>query len=555
MKIRKALVSLLMISTISVSSIVFAQDAETLSRQAIEAYTRKEYDKSAELFISAIKQGGKNTDNYYNCACSLALAGRKDEAFSYLTECLKLGYANVEHLKSDSDLDSLHADGRWQTVVDKCAANSKVQKMTWDNPALNTPFRENLSEEEKIAGLSKFWSEVRYNFANFDLVANLNWDALYLAYLTKIRQTKSTAEYYRLLMEMCAQLKDGHTNVLPPQELVDEIAARPLIRSRLIEGRVILTKVFDEALQKDGILPGLEVLEVNGVPVKQYSEQRVMPFQSASTKQDLETRGYEYALFAGPVKEALELTLQTSDGKSFKKIVPRLTAADRTKAMKNVPQVAPMEFKVLPGNVGYVALNTFENDTVVKQFEAAYAEIEKTEALIIDVRNNGGGTSGFGYSILAYLTDKPFKTSQWKTRNYRPSFRAWGRPEGWYSEPVSESPAKGSKLYAKPVVVLTSPRTFSAAEDFTVAFDVMQRGKLIGEATGGSTGQPLFFNLPGGGSARVCTKRDTYPDGKEFVGVGIQPHLAVQPTVKDFRAGRDTVLEAALDELKKMRNR
>jgi hypothetical protein len=61
------------------------------------------------------------------------------------------------------------------------------------------------------------------------------------------------------------------------------------------------------------------------------------------------------------------------------------------------------------------------------------------------------------------------------------------------------------------VLVLTSARTYSAAEDFVVAFDAMQRGRIVGEATGGSTGQPLLFDLPGGGKARICTKRDSYP--------------------------------------------
>ena len=105
-------------------------------------------------------------------------------------------------------------------------------------------------------------------------------------------------------------------------------------------------------------------------------------------------------------------------------------------------------------------------------------------------------------------------------------------------------------LYTGPVVVLTSPRTFSAAEDFMVAYSAMKRGLIIGEPTGGSTGQPLYFTLPGGGGAVVCTKRDKFPDGREFVGRGIQPDKLVRPTIEDFRAGRDTVLEAALKELK-----
>ena len=110
-------------------------------------------------------------------------------------------------------------------------------------------------------------------------------------------------------------------------------------------------------------------------------------------------------------------------------------------------------------------------------------------------------------------------------------------------------PPHGPHPYTKPVVVLTSAQTFSAAEDFAVAFDDMKRGKMIGEPTGGSTGQPLMFSLPGGGSARVCTKHDRYPDGKEFVGVGVLPDILVHHTIADFRVGRDTVLEDALQFL------
>jgi C-terminal processing protease CtpA/Prc len=49
--------------------------------------------------------------------------------------------------------------------------------------------------------------------------------------------------------------------------------------------------------------------------------------------------------------------------------------------------------------------------------------------------------------------------------------------------------------------------------------------------------------------ARVCTKRDMYPDGTEWNGKGIQPAILVKPTVADVQAGRDTVLDAALAHL------
>ncbi len=83
-----------------------------------------------------------------------------------------------------------------------------------------------------------------------------------------------------------------------------------------------------------------------------------------------------------------------------------------------------------------------------------------------------------------------------------------------------------------------------------VAYSQMKRGLIIGEPTAGSTGQPLHFSLPGGGAARVTTMRLRFRDGREFIGKGVQPDKAVFTTVADFRAGRDTVLEAARAELK-----
>ena len=62
----------------------------------------------------------------------------------------------------------------------------------------------------------------------------------------------------------------------------------------------------------------------------------------------------------------------------------------------------------------------------------------------------------------------------------------------------------------------------------------------------GSTGQPLMFHLPGGGMARICAKRDNWPDGSPLVGVGVAPDLEVAPRVSDIKAGRDPVVEAAL---------
>ena len=55
-----------------------------------------------------------------------------------------------------------------------------------------------------------------------------------------------------------------------------------------------------------------------------------------------------------------------------------------------------------------------------------------------------------------------------------------------------------------------------------------------------------MFDLPGGGSARICTKQDTYPDGREFVGYGVKPDVEVKPTWQDYLQKKDVDLEQRL---------
>lgn len=522
--------------------------SQEFREKAWAAYQQKDYNTSAQFYLAAIRAGDQDLNTFYNGACALSLAGKKDEAFDLLEQLLKKGWADARQLAGDADFRNLYEDPRWQSLAGRVAVIEGRQRQFWNGAVFRTPFQPALSEDEKVAGLSKFWSEARFNFANFDLVPALDWDRTYFEFLPRVRQTKSTLEYYQVLMEFCAMLRDAHTNIYLPQELRAELRSRPLLNTRLIENKVLVHRVFDDALRSAGIVPGLEILEISGIPVQEYAEKRIGPFIGSSTKQGRNVDLFDAHLLDGSAKENVEMTFRDAAGKTFSKSVPRVIPKDRA---AKLPPTPATEFRVLPGNIGYIALNTFDNEIVVTEFQKAFSEIEKTEALIIDIRENGGGNSGNGWQILTWLTDKPFKTSAWRTRLYRPSFRAWGTPDAWYDGGSGQQQPKGDKLYLRPVVVLLSPRTFSAAEDFAVAFDVMKRGAMIGEPTGGSTGQPLMFQLPGGGMARVCTKRDTYPDGREFVGVGVQPQLSVAPTVADFRAGRDTVLESAITFLKK----
>jgi C-terminal processing protease CtpA/Prc len=90
----------------------------------------------------------------------------------------------------------------------------------------------------------------------------------------------------------------------------------------------------------------------------------------------------------------------------------------------------------------------------------------------------------------------------------------------------------------------------SACEDFVEPLKDSGRATLVGETTQGSSGVPFFSDFHNGMSLKIAVKRYYFPDGAEFVGVGIKPDVEVHTTIEDLKNGRDPVLEKALERIR-----
>jgi len=544
--------------TVCLSACAPAEQDVRITTEAIESQATARYESGAHAEAGTLYKDIANREDApkwerrsaaYNAACSYALAeGQSDIALDMLEQAVALGFIDIYSLEQDTDLESLRDTPRWAVIKETVAQASAVENRRWGTVSVRPAYEENLSVEDKLAGLSLIWSEAKYNFANFDLVPELDWDAEYRAMIPRVMASEDTYEYYRLLKAFVAKLEDGHANVYFPNvwEFNNGRSNVPAVNYQWIEERLILDYVAGEEFEAAGVTRGDEIIAVNGQPIQEYADTEHRPYVSGSNKAYIDSVVYSWRLLKGP-EGPLEFTIKTKAGETVT-VESSRPDWDTWRALTEGREEQPPNFrwKMLPENIAYVELNSFGNLEASQGFADNFEEISKADGIIFDVRKNGGGSSSYGYDVLSRLTQEPFAVSSWKTMTYRPAFRAWGYKTDSYESTGNMELPDPEQYYAGPVAVLSGTGTFSAAEDFLVGFDVMDRGPIIGQPSGGSTGQPLGFYLPGGGNARITTKRDTYPDGSDFVGDGVQPDILAAPTVEAFIEQRDLALEKAI---------
>jgi carboxyl-terminal processing protease len=406
----------------------------------------------------------------------------------------------------------------------------------------------NLTEQEKLFGLSYLWSEARYNFVYIDNIGPA-WDSIYTRFIPRVQKTKSVKEYYDVLKSFYSFLNDSHSVVYYPDSIQNQIGSPP-VRTKYLEGKVIVKSVLNDSLKQSGFVPGLEVMKVNDVDAVEYGKKYVEPYVCSATLQDRIKRIYDYQFLRGEKNTSVRLTLKNESGVVF-----------TVNLSRNLPATSPVKpqlrYEMLNDSIGLLTISSFMVTNFQGIFDSIYPMVLKSRALIIDIRKNGGGDGSKANYVLRHIIGKPYKTAEFSTWINNPIEKTMtGSTPAWLlSKPDIYHPFEDVEQYKNPIIVMISEETHSAAEDFCLAFDYSQRGKLIGTATAGSTGRPYNFDLPGGGMASVCTKKDTYPDGKIFVGIGIQPGIEVKESISSIRSGKDVVLERAVAEMKFLINK
>lgn len=197
----------------------------------------------------------------------------------------------------------------------------------------------------------------------------------------------------------------------------------------------------------------------------------------------------------------------------------------------------------LDGNIGYLKLNCFADAGAAGATAiAAMNFLGGSDALIFDLRANGGGTPSMIQLISSYLFEEPTHLNSFYIRKGDETKQFW-----------TQAYVPGPRLAKVPVFVLTSSRTFSGAEEFSYNLKNTKRGTIVGETTGGGAHPVRGYKVEGYDvTVAVPFGRAINPiSGTNWEGKGVEPDIAVpadQALDVAYAKALETVESGAKDE-------
>jgi hypothetical protein len=409
------------------------------------------------------------------------------------------------------------------------------------------------SQPQKISK-EKLWADIdtlyrTINDIHPNMFANIPKDE-FEAQLVKIKTSIDTSltplEFYNLAMPLIVLLKDGHTVLQLPENVLNDSTKKllPLILKITNDSTIIIE--YNLSPQKELPPAGATIKSINGVSAKEliktgltYSDGEMMFFRYRKlawifTPLMLFHYNFETFRIAYNYKDKSDSTIL--DGTSYKKML---------KGNIQEEKGASYSFKILKDSIGYINFLSFRNFSEFKVFSDSVFNIlqeKRIKNLIIDIRYNGGGSSKLGDELFQYISTVPFQ--QWgqvtvKYSRERHDFYKYHVRE-YFLPDISDSALNvlvGNKPYGSletepagsliqlrnnplrftgHVYLLTSNFTFSSAASFAWTFKFFKMGIVVGEETGEPVvnfGDIIYQFLPNTGLQYSVSHKKFYQYG------------------------------------------
>lgn len=379
-----------------------------------------------------------------------------------------------------------------------------------------------LSAEERVDTFEDMWNVLKRDYLYFDR-RDVDWEAVRAKYLPLAREASDDEAFADVLRMALAEVHDGHVLLIPDPDNY----LRPAIWTEPDGEQIAISGVDpDSDAERQGLKPGMVLLAVDGLPATAAWERSVAK-TSATMPAQRRWLGAQQLLF-GRSGSTVTITAAFPGGHPV--------SATLLRKAKTRSPLKSFEKKLLPGGIMYVRIGNMNNQAVMLDARAAFCEAgrDKAAGLIIDVRYNPGGLYHYGFfDCLAQKLSVAAISRENRT----------GELTNRWVAPLHDA-------YTGPVVVLTNPGCASACDIFVSIMVGLDRGVLVGAPPGGTAIYTRHHAILHGFKIAYPYEEEWLgPDGNEIEGHPAPVKHLVVPTAADWAAGRDPVLEKAIELL------
>jgi tricorn protease len=375
------------------------------------------------------------------------------------------------------------------------------------------------AEEEFTEMFDQSWRYLSENFYD-EKFHGADWDAMRARYRPLVKHVAMKEDLYYLLYLLMGELNASHVGITGVTSVPEEPTAQ-------------LGLLFDESYRGKG-LKIAEVLK-SGPADQRGLNLKAGEFVLAIDGTEIEPTSELCQMLNGKVHEPIALTVAASpdaDAKARRVVTVQGVDADRIRVLmyerwveNNSKRVAELS----KGKLGYIHIPGMDEEGLDRFVRALYSDHFDKEAIVLDVRFNGGGFTHD--QVLNYLGARDHTIFRQRYGSEGMVLRAYDRK------------------WTKPVVLLVNNRSFSDAEIFPNAFRTLGLGKLVGQPTGGHVIGTGSVRLIDGSIFRIPRIGVYTTKGVNMDKEGVVPDVLVEQNPDDLAKGVDAQLDRSVEVL------
>ena len=404
---------------------------------------------------------------------------------------------------------------------------------------LSSPVFAQLTAEQKQANLASFetvWTTIRDKHWETK-PGGLDWEAIHAEYRPRVEAAPTTEAARAIMREMIGRLKQTHFAIFPAAvyRVLDSDGSGdgwPGFEARVLDGRVIVTNVYQP---RSNVKTGWEVLQSNGVDLAPL----VAKAQTDPAVHEVQLERAVAARLSGQVGAVRSMVFADQNNARVPLDVKLLPPRGEFSGFGNLPpQPVWFESKKLD-NTGYIRFNIFLDLVhVMQEFGDAVQQCAHCDGIVIDLRGNPGGIGAMAMGMAGWLVRQ--NGERLGVMYMR------GATLNFFINPRAQA-------FEGPVAVLVDGSSASTSEIFAGGLKDLGRARIFGTRTAAAALPSVITRLPNGDGFQYAVANYISEGGKALEGNGVIPDVEVKLTREALLAGHDTVVDAALDWIRKQK--